>query len=149
MSTRTYQVSVVAAHGGVDTAEPVPARRRGLGAVLVVLGAAVAVLLVAGTALMLVALLARQETVSRASYEGVEALRVDGSCLGDVRVVTDPSMAAGTVEVVWHERWSLWRPSHDAAVHEGTLDMGRACSGLTVGISTVSDVTVRTAPGLA
>lgn len=149
MSTRTYEVPVGVPHGGVGTAvESAPARRRGLGAVLVVLGAALAVLLVAGTALTALAVLVRQEATARSSYEGVEAVKVDASCGGDTSVVADPAMAPGTAEVVWRERWSLQRPSHDGAVRGGRLDVGTTCSWATVGISAVSDVSVRVAPGV-
>lgn len=152
MSTRTHEVPAGVAHGGVGTAvEPPPARRRGLGTVLVVLGAALAALLVAGTALALVALVAgtaRQEATERASYEGVEAVGVDASCAGDASVVADPAMAPGTAEVVWRERWALQPPSHAGAVRGGSLDVGTTCSRVTVGISALSDVSVRTAPGV-
>lgn len=162
MSTRTYgapdrsavpvgsALPTGTAHDAVGTsAEPAPARRRGLGGVLVVLGAALAALLVAGTALTLVALLVRQEATDRTSYERVGTVRVDASCPGDVSVVADPEMVPGTAEVVWRERWSLLRPSHDGAVRGGTLDLGTTCSRVTIGISAVSEVTVRVAPGVA
>lgn len=144
MRAQTHEVPVQ----GAPPTEVAPARRRGARAVLVVLGAGLAALLVAGTALTLLALLVRQEATARSSYEGVEAVRVDASCAGSASVVADPAMEPGTAEVVWDERWTLQRPSHDGAVRGGALDVGTTCSRVTVGISAVSDVSVRTAPGV-
>lgn len=126
-----------------------PPRRRGGGLVLILVGALVAAVLVALVVVALLGAALRQAGSDRAVVGGVESLRLGTACPGDVTVLADPAMAAGTAEVAWDERWTVDAPRHAAQVSGGRLDVTTRCPGATVALGTVSDVTVRLAPGVA
>ncbi len=117
------------------------------GTVLLLLGLLAALALTAGTALSVVGLLVRQESVERARFTGVEAVGVDARCAGDVSVVADPTLAAGTAEVAWQERWSVTRPVREAEVVDGRLELATGCSTIGLRSSSSSDLVLRLADG--